>query len=119
MILGLLLLLSGCTATITVEALPSGADVYVTKNPPMSSRAPITYEARGRAPFQTVVNYWAWENFYVWADAPGHEPMVYAIPNEVKVGPAIGGFFCAPIWLWVMGPTEAPIYIDLEQGRPY
>ena len=37
---------------------------------------------------------------------------------EIKLGPALGGFFCLwPIWIWAWGPDDAPVYLDLKEGR--
>ena len=113
-----LLLLPGCATTIMVQTRPQGAEVYVTDYPPLTSMKPVSYETAGVTPFVGAVDYFAWETFYVWADAPGYQAQVQEINNEIKLGPALGGFFCLwPIWIWAWGPDDAPVYLDLKEGR--
>lgn len=114
----LLALLLACTAVLTVNTRPEGAQVYITDYPPSPTMAPASYEAAGTSPLVTEIDYLGWENYYVWAQAPGYPAAVRSIDNEIKIGPAVGGFFCAwPLWIWALGPDDAPVQIDLEQPQ--
>ncbi|MBN1334685.1 MAG: hypothetical protein JXB39_01860 [Deltaproteobacteria bacterium] len=111
-------LLVGCATTITVYTKPEGAQIYITDYPPLSSMKPVSYEQAGTSPFVGSLDYYLWETFYVWADAPGHQASVQEINNEIKIGPALGGFFCLwPLWIWAWGPDDAPVYLDLTEGE--
>jgi hypothetical protein len=108
-------LLAGCASTITVNSIPPGSEVYITRGPALENMRPSSYRAAGTTPFQCSIDYWAWENYYVWIDAPGHRPMVQKVRNDFKVGPAAVGFFCClPAMVWAWGPTEDPIYCNLQ-----
>lgn len=109
----MLSLLLACTALITVNA-PTGSRVYVTDYSPSTQDKPKTHEAAGDTKggsYQCEINYYAWEKYYVWVDGPKYEePQVYAIPNEIKVEPAVVGMCVAwPALIWAWGPTEDPI----------
>lgn len=114
----LFLALVACVAPITVLSRPPGAEVYITDHPPVVTMKPATWETMGVTPFVGVVDYFVWDTYYVWVDAPGYQAQVREVNNEVKVGPALGGFFCLwPIWVWAWGPDDAPIYVDLIPGQ--
>lgn len=104
-----------CTATIQVHSVPSGADLYITKHFATPAQEPISYVAAGTTPFVTKLNYFAWDEFYVWANKEGHEVYASSIPNEIKVGPAIGGLFFWPAWMWAWGPDDSPMYIKFRK----
>ncbi len=115
----LLTLLLACTTVITVNTRPEGAQVYITDYAPSPSMPPVSYEAAGTSPLVCEIDYLGWENYYVWAQAPGCTPEVRHIDNEIKLGPAVGGFFCAwPLWIWALGPDDAPVQIDFTDGQP-
>lgn len=108
--------MSACTATINIAGVPDGAELYVSKAPMNSAVTPSGYTAAGTGPMTCTVAYNALEQYYVWADAPGYKTTVQAIPNELKIGPAVAGLFCFwPALLWAYGPTSAPVYINLQE----
>lgn len=112
-----LLFTTSCTAMISVNSNPTGADVYVTDYPPLVSEPPGAYLARGQTPMTTVVDYFAWSDFYVWVGAPGYDPYVAEIPGQVKPGPLVGGCFFWPAWIWAYGPTNVPVQVTLGQNK--
>jgi len=103
----------GCTATIRVNASPTGADVYITEFPPLASEPPATYLVRGQAPMVATLDYFAWDDFYVWVGAPGYETYVREMPGQFKPGPFVGGCLVWFPWIWAWGPTNQPVYVDL------
>ena len=108
--------MTACTATINIAGVPDGAELYVSKAPMNPDVTPSGYAAAGNGPMSCTVPYSALDQYYVWADAPGYKPTVQQIPNELKVGPAVTGFFCFfPAFLWAYGPTEAPVYVNLQE----
>ena len=111
-------LLLACAAVVRVETRPAGADVFVTDYPPSSTMTPTTYEARGTSPFVCTLDYYGWENYYVWTMAPGYQPQVQSIHNELKLAPAVGGLCCPLLWVWALGPDDAPVYVDLQPSPP-
>lgn len=120
----LLLLLSGCTSTILVNAEPENAFVYVTDYRPDPNHPPQVYEAAGPAPLYCDLNYYAWEDYYVWVGAEGYQTQVMNINNEIKVGPVIGSVCLFPttvLWLvpliWAWGPEDDPMYFRLEPEK--
>lgn len=111
----LLPLLLACTTLIRVETRPAGAEVYVTDYMPSATMPPTVYTAHGYAPLAQEIDYYAWENYYVWAGAPGYQASVTRLDQELKVGPAVGGLFCCVgLWIWALGPDDAPVYMDLQ-----
>ena len=111
------LLLAGCTATIQVNTVPRGADVYITDYPPMASEPPNVYVARGQGPMLGQVDYFAWDEFYLWVGAPGYQSHVQSVPGEAKVGPTIAGCFLLFPWVWAYGPSGLPMTIELEEAK--
>lgn len=113
-------LLLACAATIRVETKPTGADVYVVQASGGNEVIPTdrlpAYIMRGTSPFTASVAYYAWNNYYVWVDAPGYRAEVMPVPNEPKVAPIVGGIFCLFPFIWSMGPTDSVLYVDLEKG---
>jgi hypothetical protein len=111
-----MLAMSACTATINIAGVPDGAELYVANHPMNPDIAPSGYSAAGNGPMSCTVPYVAWDQYYVWADAPGYKPTVRKIPNELKTGLALAGLFCAwPLWAWAYGPQGAPVYINLQE----
>ena len=114
----LLAILLACTSIIRVETRPVGADVFVTDYPPSSTLTPTIYDARGTSPFVCTLDYYAWKSYYVWTMAPGYQPQVQPIRQELKLAPAVTGLCCPLIWVWALGPDDAPVYLDLKPAPP-
>lgn len=111
----LALLLLGCTAAISVYSAPPGAAVYVTDYVPPATQAPVQFEAAGTTPMVCEVEYFAWENYYVWAQVQGQAPLVVPIDNEIKPVPGVVGVCCfLPALIWAYGPSEAPVQLRFE-----
>jgi hypothetical protein len=116
----ILSLMLGCTSKIMVAAAPATATVYVTKQEYGAGSSlqtpPSTFVAKGEGTLSCTVDYFAWERFYVYADAAGYKSQVVPIPGEVKVGPGLVAFLCClPVGMWAYGPTDEPINIALQK----
>jgi len=110
-----LVLIAGCTTPIQIQSNVPGASIYVTDYRPDPTIEPTVYEAAGVAPMMCEVEYFAWDEFYVWASAPGHQTQVTKIRGEIKPGPFIGGLFCfLPFLAWSYGPTDSPTQVMLS-----
>ena len=107
------LLLMSCTATIYATASVDNADVRITDYNPGGTSSPPASLAQGTGSVHASVQYHAFKNYYVWADAPGYRPNAMPIQNELKIGPTVAGIFCFwPAFLWAWGPQERA-YITL------
>jgi hypothetical protein len=63
-----------------------------------------------------TVDYFAWNKFYVYADAPGYQAKVLQVPREVKIVPVAAGLcLCWPALAWAYGPAQTPIHMALEE----
>lgn len=110
-------LLSACSATIQVYGAPEGASVYLTKTPPAPNVEPAIAVAQGELPTATFnVNYYVWDDFYVWVGKDGYKSRVIKIPKEAKVLPIVGTFFCLFPVLWAAGPLEGPVNVELDRN---
>jgi len=110
----------GCTSKITVNATPNNASIYITKqdygnSAPMASTVPVMYEAKGEGSLSCNVDYFAWNKFYVYADAPGYKAQVVQVPGEVKVLPGVVAFcLCLPAGIWAYRLARTPINMELK-----
>lgn len=114
-------LMIACSARIQVAAQPQNAKVYVTDYPPTKSVPPEIPLASGGPDLTTQVNYFAWNQYYVWVGAKGYETQIVPVRNEAKVGPIIGGLFVLFPFIWAVGPQEYPIQLALtpiEEPEP-
>lgn len=112
----LLWLLSACSATIQVYGAPEGATVYLTKDPPAPNVEPAIVVSQGELPNATFnVNYFAWDSFYLWIGKDGYKSRVIRVPNEAKILPIVGAVFCLFPVIWVAGPQENPVNVELER----
>ena len=110
----------GCSSKIVVSTTPDNASIYITKQdygnaPPMASMVPPIYLAKGEGTLSCNVDYFAWNKFYVYADAPGYKAQVVQVPGEVKVLPGVVAFcLCLPAGIWAYGPADTPINMELK-----
>ena len=112
-------LLTGCTTALTIQSNAPDTTVYITDQLTTPQAPPTFFEASGTAPVVCTIDYYAWEKYYIWADAPGYQAQVIPISNEVKVPQAIGAACCfLPLAIWAYGPVEGPITIQLVPDRP-
>ena len=110
-----LLVLTGCTTAISIQSNVPNTTIYVSDMLPSTANPPAVYAATGSAPLVCEIEYFAWETYYIWADAPGYQTLVIPISGEIKIGPALGTLFCFwPAVIWAYGPSEGPIYINLS-----
>jgi hypothetical protein len=114
----LLSTLLACTANLTVNG-PASSTIYVVKTsaiddallPPTKNKEPQRSVCKGEGEVVCSVNYYAWNNYY-WAAYDGSWSETGQIPNEVKIVPAIVGFWAWPVWVWAYGPEEIPVEIS-------
>jgi hypothetical protein len=115
-----LLPLLACTATIRVSSDIDGADIYLTRNtPPSTKEAPSVYLAHDEGELTQSVSYWSWDTYWAWVGAPGYAAEVVEIPNEVKVGPVIAAVLCG-LWpaIWAYGPDESSVVrVSLDKKK--
>ena len=76
---------------MTIQSNVPGSNVYVTDYMPTPEQAPSVYDATGTTPLYCEVEYFAWDNYYVWVGAPGYAAQVRKVQNEIKPAPLIGG----------------------------
>ena len=107
-----------CTANLTVNG-PSSSTIYVVKTsaideslkPPSTKKKPTTYECKGTGEVICSVNYFAWDKFY-WASYGSAGNKTGAVPNEIKIIPAIAGLWVWPVWIWAWGPSDNPVDVN-------
>ncbi|MCB9741961.1 MAG: hypothetical protein H6741_09830 [Alphaproteobacteria bacterium] len=124
MALALPLVLGACSASVAVNANVNNAEIYITDYAPSPSAPPSVYEAKGTGDLYCDVNYYAWEEYYMWVGAPGYKTQVSKLRHEPKVGPivvAILGSACVfPLGalIWAYGPEEGPYNVELQPVAP-
>lgn len=119
MALALPLALSACSASVAVNANVNNAEIYITDYAPSPTAPPSVYEATGTGQLYCEVDYFAWEEYYMWVGAPGYKPQVSKLRHEPKIGPIVGGIFCFwPALIWAYGPAEGPYNVELQPAAP-
>ena len=98
-ILMILVLFSGCSTLMTVNAVdPVGIPIH-------QATVLVDGENIGQTPYaSTRVSNALWVNPEITVTAEGYHTRKVEAVRELKVAPLIGGLFLWPVILWVWGP---------------